>query len=54
MSWNAKMVIQMAGIELKDADEWLVDLAEHCIERCYYLDRAAEDLIRILGGRRYY
>lgn len=52
MSWNAKMVIQMAGIPLEKADAWLVDLAEECLERCYYLDRAAQELIRVLGGRR--
>lgn len=52
MSWNAKMVIQMAGIPLEDADDYLVDLAEMCVERCYYLDRAAQELIRVFGGRR--
>lgn len=52
MSWNAKMVIQMAGIRLEDADEWLVGLAEDCVERCYYLDRAANELLRILDARR--
>lgn len=51
MSWATKTVIQMAGIRLEDADEWIVALADDCLERCYYLDRAAEELIYRLRGR---
>ena len=52
MSWNARMVIQMVGIRLEEAGDWLIQLAEKCVERCYYLDRAAEELAYILRGAR--
>lgn len=53
MSWHVKMVIQMVGLDPEDADGWLIALAEDCLERCYYLDRAAEALLRELWPRRY-
>lgn len=52
MSWNAKMVLEMAGIQPAEADDWLVDLAEDCAERCYYLDRAAEEFMRVVRVSR--
>jgi hypothetical protein len=49
MSRAVEMVIQWAGIPLKDADEHIVALAQRCLDQCYYLDRAAIELRRRLG-----
>lgn len=50
MSWNAKMIIQMAGIPIEDADDYLILLADDCAERFYYLDLATREFCRILDG----
>lgn len=54
MRWDVEKVIQMSGFRLEDADDWLVALAERSLERCYYLDRAAEELLRVYDARRYW
>jgi hypothetical protein len=53
MSWAVEKVIQSAGIPLENVDDDLVDLAELCLERCYYIERAAEEMLRILTGPRW-
>lgn len=50
MDWNTKTVLQMADIPLEDADEYLIAVAETAIERCYYLDRAAEYVLEVLDA----
>jgi hypothetical protein len=52
MSWAAEKVIESAGIDPKDADEYLVALAEKCLAKCYYIDRAADEMLRVLDGWR--
>ncbi len=47
-TWNEKMVIQMAGIPLEDATDTVIAVAARVLERCYYLDRAAEYLLDTL------
>ena len=51
-SWNAKMIIQLAGLRLDEADDRIIALAERCADRFYYLDLAASELIHILSRER--
>lgn len=53
MTYSEKMVIQSAGIRLEDADERIVALAGVALERCYYVQRAAEWLMRRLQVHLY-
>jgi hypothetical protein len=48
MTWSEKMVIQSAGICLEDTDERIVALAGVALERYYYVQHAAEWLMRRL------
>ena len=49
MDWAVSRIIQGAGINLNDADEHIIRLAEQCKERCYYIDAASRELKRVLG-----
>jgi hypothetical protein len=52
-SWAVEHVIQGAGIRLEDADARIIALAEVALEKCYYIDRAAEWLINRLDPKRW-
>jgi hypothetical protein len=47
MSWHAKLLLQMVGIEPESATEHEISLAEWCLETCYYQDLAAEQFQRL-------
>ena len=49
MDWAVSRIIQGVGINLNDADEHIIRLAEQCKERCYYIDAASRELKRVLG-----
>jgi hypothetical protein len=51
IDWAVGHIIEGAGIRLEDADDHIIELAEQCKERCYYIDQAACELIRILEER---
>jgi hypothetical protein len=53
MSWAAKKVIESAGIRMEDATPEILALAEIALERCYYIDRAAQWLIERLDAKRW-
>ena len=53
IDWTVGHIIESAGISLADADDRIIALAEICKERCYYIDRAAKELLRMLGAQRY-
>lgn len=48
MDWAVSHIIEGAGIRLEDADDYIIALAEQCKERCYYIDQASNELIRML------
>jgi len=52
IDWSVEHIIHGAGISLEDADDYIIALAEQCRERCYYIDRASEELIRLVRGSR--
>ena len=49
ISWAAQKVIDSAGIRPEETDEFLVSLAERCLEKCYYIDRAADEMLYLLN-----
>lgn len=51
MDWAVEKVILMAGLRVEDATPELRSIARSCVDRCYYLDRAAEEFIRYLDKR---
>jgi hypothetical protein len=48
-TWTEQRVIEMAGIPMSEADNEIIIYTGLALKRCYYLDRAAEELLRILG-----
>ncbi len=53
-TWAEKMVLQSVGIRPEEATERQITLAGNALERCYYIDRAANELCAMLGGRAYW
>jgi hypothetical protein len=49
--WAVEKVIEMAGIPLDNAGTELIRLARDALDRCYYLDRSAEWLLKRLNTR---
>lgn len=47
-TWAETKVLECAGIPADEADEWLVALAGMCLNRCYYIDQSARELLRVL------
>lgn len=52
LSWSEEKVVQSAGFRLEDVDDRIAILARIALERCYYIDRAAEELLRMLDCKR--
>lgn len=49
--WATEKVLLMAGIPLSEASDHVVALAQQCLDRAYYVDLAANELLRRLGFR---
>lgn len=41
-SWATKQVLQCCNVNPDEAEDWQIDLAEQCLEECYYIQLAAE------------
>ena len=52
--WAVRHVLASAGIEVDEATDREIALARAALERCYYIDLAASELIAMLGGRAYW
>ncbi len=53
LTWSEEKVVQSAGFRLEDVDDQIAILARIALERCYYIDYAAEELLRMLDCRRH-
>ena len=52
-TWSEQKVIEFAGFRMEDANDTIITMAGIALERCYYIDRAAEELLHMLNaGRR--
>lgn len=48
LTWSEEKVVQAAGFRLEDVDDRVAILARKALERCYYIDRATDELLRML------
>ena len=49
-SWAESKVLASAGIDPIKAKDWEISIAAQALTRCYYIDLAAEEFLRILRG----
>lgn len=48
LDWSQQKVVECAGIRLEDVTPEIAFLAKTALDRCYYIDQAANELLRML------